>query len=208
MMVERESWCAAPTDSFTATTQRRTGGLKVPAPRCLPRRDAGRRASGFTLLELLVVLLIFGLLVGFAVLAVGGTASRQMEQEARRLVELAGLARDESLLTGQARALGFSRDGYAFLEQVFLDDERVTWVPLERAPLAPRSLARLDLELRLRQQDRVVPLDDRADRPQVLFNGAGELTPFELDLRPDGAASSLLRVSGTRDGRLVLETLR
>ena len=206
-MVERESGRTAAADSVTATIHRRRG-LKVPAPRCTPRRDARRPAPGFTLLELLVVLLIFGLLVGFAVLAVGGTASRQMEQEARRLVELAGLARDESLLTGQARALGFSRDGYAFLEQVFLDDERVTWVPLERAPLNPRSLARLGLELRLRQEDRAVPLDDRADRPQVLFNGAGELTPFELELRPDGAASSLLRVSGTRDGQLLLETLR
>jgi general secretion pathway protein H len=205
-MVERESRRHAPADSRSAIPHRRAGRLQL--PRCPQRRDTRWRTPGFTLLELLVVLLIFGLLVSFAVLAVGGTASRQMEQEARRLVELAGLARDESLLTGQARALAFSRDGYAFLEQVFLDDERVTWVPLERAPLAPRSLARVGLELRLRQQDRVVPLDDRAERPQVLFNGAGELTPFELELRPDGAASSLLRVSGTRDGRLVLETLR
>ena len=167
-----------------------------------------RRRRGFTLLELLVVLLIFGLLVGFAVLAVGGGASRQMEQEARRLVELAGLARDESLLTGQARALGFSRDGYAFLEQVFLDDTRVTWIELDRAPLGPRSVERLGLELRLRQEGRVVPLDDRADRPQVLFNGAGELTPFELEMRPAGGATGILRVTGARDGRLLLETLR
>jgi len=205
-MAERFPWRAARAASRPVPAQRNPDRLDPSATRC-PRIGAGgRRASGFTLLELLVVLLIFGLLVGFAVLAVGGTASRQMEQEARRLVELAGLARDESLLTGQARALGFSRTGYAFLEQVFLDDERVTWVPLERAPLAPRSLERLGLELRLRQDDRAIPLDDRADRAQVLFNGAGELTPFELDLRPDGPASKLLRITGTRDGRLVLET--
>lgn len=170
--------------------------------------DMQRRRRGFTLLELLVVLLIFGLLVGFAVLAVGGGASRQMEQEARRLVELAGLARDESLLTGQSRALGFSRDGYAFLQQVFLDDNQVTWVALERAPLAPRSVARAGLELRLRQEGRPVPLDEHADRPQVLFNGAGELTPFELEMRPLGSAGAVLRVTGQRDGRLLQETLR
>ncbi|AGA35463.1 general secretion pathway protein H [Thioalkalivibrio nitratireducens DSM 14787] len=157
--------------------------------------------------ELLVVLLILGLVAGLAVLAVGGGPSRVMEHEARRLVELAGLARDEALLTGQERALGFSRDGYAFLERVFLDDDRVTWVEVERAPLGPRSLERLGLELRLRQDGRRIPLDDRADRPQVLFNGAGELTAFELELRPvQGGA--VLRVTGLPDGRLEWETLR
>lgn len=171
-----------------------------------PAQPGGIR--GFTLLELLVVLLILGLLVGFAVLSVGGSASRQMEQEARRLVELAGLARDESLLTGQVRALGFSRDGYAFLEQILLDDERVTWIPLDRAPLRPRSVEPLGLRLHLRQDGRVVPLDDRADQAQVLFNGAGELTPFELEMRPEGGAGGILRITGQRDGRLRWETLR
>lgn len=167
-----------------------------------------RRIHGFTLLELLVVLLIFGLLVSFAVLSVGGSASRQMEQEARRLVELAGLARDESLLTGQVRALGFSRNGYAFLEQILLDERRVTWVALDRAPLKPHSVERLGVRLHLRQEGRVVPLDDRADQAQILFNGAGELTPFELEIRPEGGAGRILRITGQRDGRLLQETLR
>ncbi len=162
---------------------------------------------GFTLLELLVVLLIFGLLVSFAVLAVGSSSSRQIEQEARRLVELAGLARDESLLTGEARALGFSRDGYAFLQQVWLEDQQVMWVPLERTPLTPRSVARLGLELRLRQEGRRVPLDERADRAQVLFNGSGEVTPFELELRPADPGGTVLRVTGRRDGRITQETM-
>lgn len=178
----------------------------IPAPG-VGSASRGRR-YGFTLFELLVVMLILGLVAGFAVLAVGSSPARQMEQEARRLVELAGLARDESLLTGEMRALGFSRNGYAFLQQVFLDDERLTWVPLERPPLEPRSVERLGLELRLRQQGRVVPLDDRADRPQVLFNGAGELTPFDLELRPAGAARAALRVTGQRDGRLQQEQVR
>jgi general secretion pathway protein H len=164
-------------------------------------------SRGFTLIELLVVLLIFGLLAAFAVLSVGGSASRQMEQEARRLVELGGLARDEALLTGQVRALGFSRRGYAFLHQVFLDDERLTWLPLEQGPLQPRSVERLGLELRLRQDGRLIPLDDRADRPQVLFNGAGEVTPFELEIRPEGSTRTVLRVTGQRDGRLLQERL-
>jgi len=155
-----------------------------------------------------VVLLILGLIAGFAVLSLGGGASRQIEQEARRLVELAGLARDESLLTGQIRALGFARDGYAFLEPVYLVDAQMTWVAREHAPLRPRSLARIGVELRLFQDGRQVVLDDEADAAHVEFNGAGELTPFELELRPGAAGVPMLRVTGLRDGRLSWETLR
>ena len=165
------------------------------------------RHRGFTVFELLVVVFILGLVAGFAVLAVGGGPSRLMEHEARRLVELSGLARDEAMLTGQVRALGFSRGGYAFLEQVFLDDQRVTWLELERAPLVPRSFDRLGLEVRLYQQGRRVALDDRPDRPLVLFNGAGEVTPFELELRPP-RMTEVLVITGFPDGRLHWETRR
>jgi general secretion pathway protein H len=165
-------------------------------------------AGGFTLFELLVVMLILGLVAGFAVLSLGSGASRQLEHEARRLVELAGLARDESLLTGQTGALGFARDGYAFLEPVYLEDAQMTWAAREQAPLQPRSVARLGLELRLFQEGRRVVLDEDADTAHVEFSGAGELTPFELELRPGDPDAPVLRVTGLRDGRLSWETLR
>jgi general secretion pathway protein H len=69
-------------------------------------------------------------------------------------------------------------------------------------------VARLGLELRLRQEGRRVPLDDRADRPQVVFNGAGELTPFELEIRREGSTGAELRINGQRDGRLLQERLQ
>jgi general secretion pathway protein H len=167
------------------------------------RRGPG--SAGFTLIELLVVLFILGLVTSVAVLSVGGLGTRQVAQEAERLVMLMRLMQDESLLTGQERAMGFAHNGYGFLERQWLDDRTVTWVPLERAPLQPRWLDSGVAELRLRQDNRRIPLTDRIDLPHVRFDPAGLLTPFELEML---AASGrvILRVTGERAGRIHWES--
>ncbi|MDH3714489.1 MAG: prepilin-type N-terminal cleavage/methylation domain-containing protein, partial [Gammaproteobacteria bacterium] len=71
--------------------------------------------AGFTLVEVLVVVLIIGLLFGFAILAINpGSRDARLEKEATRLWRLMLLAAEESLL--QARELGvrLADSGYAF----------------------------------------------------------------------------------------------
>lgn len=167
------------------------------------RRFSVRKgASGFTLIELLIVVMIIGLTAGFAVLSVGTLGQRQLGTEAARFVELARFAQDESLLLGQARAIGFSRDGgYAFLEQVYVDREAVTWVPIERSPLGARTLERLDIEFRLFIAGRAVSLDERTDRAQVEFDPAGGLTPFILEWRTRDRVRGV-RISGLAGGNI------
>jgi general secretion pathway protein H len=184
--------------------------MMQPSMRVVASRPAGSGGTerGFTLLEIVVVVSIAALLFGLAALAIGVGSSRQLEVEGRRLVELASLARDESLLLGQTRALGLARTEYAFLERVRVDEDTITWVAVERAPFHARSLQRHGIELRLRQDGRVVPLDDRADLPQVFFDSAGGLTPFELELRRPGAGGDAVRITGTLSGHLSQERLR
>lgn len=164
------------------------------------------RLRGFTLLEILIVMVILGVLAGFAVLAVGTNTGRHLEQEARRLVVLADLARDEALLTGQLRALGFSSTGYAFLQRVYLEEGQVMWLPLEQAPLGARSLQASGLQPVLHQQGRAVTLPEQVDTPHIVFDGSGEMTPFRLLLRPPPTSrAAAWVVTGTREGRMTLE---
>lgn len=170
------------------------------APRC--------RQRAFTLIELLIVVVIIGLTAGLAVLSVGGLGERRWAVEAARFVELARFVQDESLLLGQARAIGFAREGrYAFLEQVYLDRETVTWEPIERSPLTERSLERLGTEFRLSLAGRPVVLDSTTDRAWVEFDPAGGLTPFVLEWRNrDGTLR--MRVLGHAGGQIDWESPR
>jgi general secretion pathway protein H len=166
---------------------------------------ARHRAGGFTLLEILVVVLIIGIMATLALLAIGNRSlDDRLHAEARRLHELMRLAADEAVLQGVELGFVQTPDGYGFL---VLSGGR--WQPLEGAgPLRPRPLAQpLFLELQVDGRP-VAPLrldDERQEpRPQVLLLSSGDATEFTLDLRAPQFAP-FYRLQGDVLGQLKLE---
>ena len=153
-----------------------------------PPRPGRRR--GFTLLELLVVVLLVGLLTSLAVLGIQGQSPREHQrEEARRLFARMDLAREEAVLRAASLGIRFTPSGYRFMR---LRDG--TWRVLRGdRTLAPHELPggmRLEvdidgLEVSLadggdagggEEPDAGGDGDD-APRPQVFFLPGGEIVP-------------------------------
>ncbi len=167
-------------------------------------------ARGFTLIEVLVVVVIVGVVVGAATLAISASGSRELENAARRAEARIALACERALVSGQD--LGFSliegslRFGYMLPTR---------WQAVSDSPdeaLRERPIGE-GIALRLTRDGLDVvdaPAGDDliADKPQFICFSSGELTPFELELARDGVAERwhlLARVDGnlelTREDR-------
>jgi len=168
-----------------------------------------RRSAGFTLIEVMVVVLIMGITVSLAVLTMG-SGEAPVQTEARRLQTLLGLVREESILQGRNLGLRFNADGYEFFVL-----GTTQWAALEgdtllRSRELPDGL-RLELEAEGERLQFFPSGDDddkkeQPDEPQVFFLASGEVSPFSIILRPfDGDA---LRVRVSEVGAIEIEPIQ
>ncbi len=133
-----------------------------------------RHQTGFTLLEILVVLILLGIILSVAVLSAGGGKERELEQEVQRIVRLIELAKEEAVLNRVELAIKFSPNAYEFLRQ-----ENEDWLPYSDHRLfRPRNLGE-EYELRLLQDGISVSLQEK-DAARIMLLSSGEMTPFEL----------------------------
>jgi general secretion pathway protein H len=166
-----------------------------------------RDNRGFTLLELLVVIVIISILFTLSTLAIRGTSPEELIQtEAMRLDRLLQLALEEAMLKGQEYGLEFSPDSYRFL--LYVEE---SWLPLDQDKLLrQRELPEgMEFELEIEQidvliegdsSDRGGQRDEDQPRPQVFLLSSGEITPeFSVRLVMPGIETSYV-VSGTVNG--------
>lgn len=169
--------------------------------------------SGFTLLELLVVLVVVGIMVSMAVLSFGVLGrDRQAEEEARRFWTVLQQAREEAELQTEDIGIFMSATSYEYLR---FDSRKNLWEVISYDELfAPRDLPE-GLRFRMRLESREVvlkpDLPDRSDKdenakypPHVMVLSSGEVMPFELEIEREGAPA-LWRVTALANNDLRVE---
>lgn len=143
------------------------------------------RQRGFTLIEIMVVMVIVAVLAGAAAMVVGSNQQQRMlENEARKLVALITLTGDEAIYQNMAIGMRIDQQGYEFRG---LDEATVSWMTLTEDFLKKRQFpswvevefSGIGEEIEIKQQEE----DEATFYPQILFFPSGESTPFELALR-------------------------
>lgn len=180
------------------------------------------KQQGFTLIELMVVVVIVAILFSYTTLAIRGDSPEDtIKEETQRLQRLVQLAMEESILRGEEYGIEVFIDGYRFLR---LSEHQ--WQPLSGDRILRQRTLSDDIELEMRLEDtaisittnidpladKKVKLDDNPDaaeddkkitiKPHIYLLSSGEITPeFEIRFYILGVETSYI-VSGLFDGTL------
>ena len=168
------------------------------------------RSKGFTLVEILVVVVIMAIVISIAILAVGTTGrDSQLDEESRRIEGLVGLLHERALLEGRDFGLLIEPAAYGF---VVYDTRRNLWMKLDQeSEFRHRDLPKgITFQLQLDSQTVVIkPIDTNLSNgappnPQIAIAASGEGTPFRLILQRDATQAKAV-VDGDALGKISRE---
>jgi general secretion pathway protein H len=153
---------------------------------------------GFTLIEVMVVVIIIGVLINFVTISFSRNSPQdQLKTEAQRLSSLIGLASEEALLRSVLIGVDIGEEEYGFMRL-----EEGNWVPMDDNLFRTRELPEgMLFSIASTQQ---IGEDEEENLPEIILLNSGEMTPFELKLSSD-RIDSYYRLTGNEMGERIID---
>lgn len=154
---------------------------------------------GFTLIEILIVIVIIGITVGFALIAYGDFGeSRNRVFFMEQLVNTLRLSQQKAIL--ETSTLGLRIDNTSY--QILKYNNENNWSPISNTGIFKATYF---------PKNTVIILDTHTKTPKglpaIIINSSGDMTPFTLSF---GANKDTIdtSITGTHDGRLNLNVIK
>ncbi len=155
----------------------------------------GNRPQGFTLIEILVVMLIISIITTVAMLSMGRNNTKVIEAFVSEFTQSLNLAEEQAMLAPAVLGLTFDGKTWGFAER-----EKSNWVPWSQEGLQTR-----DIPNGIDVQFATTSADNNAS-PKIIISANGDLTPFTLYVGKTGEKPSF-KIEGNADGSLTTEHL-
>jgi general secretion pathway protein H len=132
------------------------------------------RQAGFTLIEIMVVVVIIAVMSVAVSLSLGGTSDRTARLQANRFIAVVNEVRDEAIISGQDYALIVEENAQTYSFSAVSGNAPA---PVIDALFKIRSI---DPSVEVQWKVFDVFEDDKEATPKALISSLGEITPFEM----------------------------
>lgn len=162
------------------------------------------KSTGFTLLEIMVVLVIISVILSFTTLSLGdGGQLRRIEKTSQRLHAVIQLAQQEAIIKGMELGLVITAESYQFVQFT-----GKTWERLTNDHIFKQHIFPVNTQLSLTVEGEVISIfkenKKKTISPHLIFFSSGEITPFTLILHNDTLAQHGYQLTGDFMGQLNL----
>lgn len=172
--------------------------------------NTSRSQRGFTLIEIMVVVLIIGIMVAGTVISVGvAHGDRELENQRDRILAVTDFVREQAALQNREFGIRAFRGGYEFL---VYDADTGLWrqVENERLTSVQKLPVGLSLELSVEGRRIILPAEEALPdelAPQVLLYSSGELSLFELRLLREATGTGVSIAPSAVEDRIEAKAL-
>lgn len=151
---------------------------------------------GFTLIEILVVMTIIGITIGFTMLAFGDFgAKRRIETEAEQLQQIFRVAQQQAILESATFGLRINNRSWQFLRF----KPPANWTAVSKRHVFKEHRFPKNMQILLK-----TPFKPRGNQPDILIDASGSITPFTMEIGTAGNPD-LLIFTGQQNGHLSLK---
>lgn len=162
------------------------------------------RKSGFTLIEILIVMLIISIVAGVASVSINRNQRKQFETTAQQLTHLIILAEQEAMLRPTTIGLALTQTSYQFYS--YAHDAKTNqdyWQALTSNAFKPRLFPK-DTEIKLTIGTQSIPTDGK---PVIIINSSSDITPFTIFIGKK-AEDPYYQIDGKANGEVTSEVFQ